>query len=402
MMVLIDATPLQSEHRVRGVGTYVRHLAEGLLAHGGEDFRFFLASRPALDWPALNASASTAWRIHRPAQLYWLHNELVLRYGLHQSRATVFHATDFNGLVLAPPVRTVATLHDLTPLQGPDSGRATISAHLANWRWAVYFRKLSRADHIITVSASVKNDAMARLHIPAERITVIHPGVNTERFGKKPLMENFSPLKPYALFLGVPDANKNLERIIEAFGQIAARIPNLKLVTAGSWTAAHEQWFTKRLRDLGLRERAKHLGYVGAAELPSLYGHASAFLFPSLAEGFGSPLVEAMASGVPVITTEYGALAEVAGNAALLVNPRDTDAIARALCMVITEAPLRRELVARGHRRARAFSWETVTQKTIAVYERLEREPSSPPVQLGRVTGESDYHAPLSDLSRTR
>lgn len=387
-MVLMDATPLQSEHRVRGVGTYVRHLAEGLLEEAPDRMLFALTRKPALQWPALEERALTGWRLHRPAQMYWIHNEIFLREALARARASVFHATDFNGVVYGPRTKTIVTLHDLMAWAPHSSTAATLSERLSALRWQVYFRKLRKAHHIIAVSQTVQEEAVARLGIPAERITVIYPGVDVDRFSRGADSRPYVQFSPYVLFLGVPDTNKNVPRLLDAFAEVARKHPSATLVIGGAWPAAQVRWLETTCASLGIVARVKYLGYIPPKDLPALYRDARAFVFPSLAEGFGSPLVEAMASGTPVVTSNYGAPAEVVGQAALRINPLDTHEMARAISSLLDSSRLRERLAGQGRQRASAFSWKEVTAQTLAVYDHVVQDGHA---RLGTRLGEVQH-----------
>lgn len=373
-MYLIDATPLQSEHRERGVGTYVRHLSAALLQHRPHDVQFVLAKNRLSEIPAsVRERSHIAWRSHRPAQVYWIHNELFLRRAIHEKKPRVFHSTDFNGLVVVPDVAIVATLHDVMALKMPHPRIPSASDRLSHWRWTAYFRKLNQVTAIITVSDSVKQDAIQHLHLDGDRITTIYPGVDVARFSPDKPPAQRTRGQHYFLCVGAGDANKNYPRILHAFADVAQTHENLLLLITGRWNNESRQWLRNESVRLGISHRVEHLGYAEPSELESLYANALAFLFPSLEEGFGSPLVEAMASGTPFITTNYGALAEVAGPAGLLINPYDASALAQAMKDLVRFPRLRDALVQKGLRRAAVFSWKDVAARTVEVYQEAHR-----------------------------
>lgn len=378
-MYLIDATPLQSEHRLRGVGTYVRHLSEALLRHSPDHVRFILSSNFA-DHLSLDIVERSirAPRGHKPAQVYWLYNEVFLRQALLRGRPRVFHSTDFNGLVSFPGARIVATLHDVMALKDVTGPRQTMSERLSWWRWHVYFNKLRHADAIITVSDAVRMDAVQHLGIDPARITTIYPGVDIERF--RPGLEFPSDLElgRYLLCVGACQPNKNYLRILKAFAHVAKQCPDVMLVIAGKWHTDQLEWLETTAASLKVQRKIRHLGYVAPDILPSLYANAVGFLFPSLDEGFGSPLVESMASGVPFITSNHGALREVAGPSGLLVDPYDELSIASAMALLLQQPRMRESLVTSGLERSRLFSWDTVAKKTLQVYEIAAAESRNP------------------------
>ncbi|MCY0899357.1 MAG: glycosyltransferase family 1 protein [Firmicutes bacterium] len=381
-MILIDATPLQSEHRFRGVGTYVLALSQALIGRAPERIQFVLAQNTlAPVAPAIAAKAGyRAYRPHKPAQLYWLYNELFLRRALWCAKPQLFHATDFNGVVRVPGVITVATLHDLTPLKEHSPQPASFSRpseFFSQWRWRVYFRKIRFTHHLIAISHQVKADAVTRLNIPPERISVIYPGIDLAKF-QKPWPQPPAPSQPrYFLAIGPREPHKNFDRLLEAFRMVSRQIPDLHLAIAGRWQPADVRWLTQVLGQWRLQDRVSYLGYVSEPVFLALLQHAMALVYPSLEEGFGLPIVEAMAAGTPVLTSNVGAPKEVAGSAALLVNPTDTPAIADGMRQLATLPRLERHYRARGLARSQQFSWSAVADQTLAVYDALlaERTP---------------------------
>lgn len=368
-MYLIDATPLQSEHRLRGVGTYVRHLAEALLRQSPEEVRFILSSNATQHVsPEILERSVRFPRGHRPAQVYWLYNEAFLRQALLRSRPQIFHSTDFNGLVTFPGTATVATLHDVMALKELAGEQQTVSFRLSKLRWNVYFHKLHQARAVITVSEAVKRDAVQYLGLDPNAVTTIHPGVEIERFRPGIALPSDLRLGHYFLCVGACQPNKNYPRTLEAFSKVAKQFPDITLALVGGWHPDQLTWLQETARELGVKNRIRHLGYAAPELLPALYANAIAFLFPSLDEGFGSPLVESMASGTPFITSNHGALKEVAGPAGLLVDPYNVASIAQAMTEVLSHPRLREALRQTGLTRSRLFSWDTVATRTLDVY----------------------------------
>ena len=364
-MILIDASPLQSEHRLRGVGGYVRELIANLERLPMEDDRrphYFATRRPALpDLPA--ARTHHAPRNHMPAQGYWLTNEIVLRATLMRLRPEVFFATDFNGLVLNRAGRTAATLYDLTPLE---SG---LGDPVSAARWKLYYRRLHRCDLVLAISEHTRAEAVRVLGLDPERVVAVPLGIDAERFvpsrGRGPSANR----APYFLHIGGRNANKNQTTLLEAYARVRDQLPEHELLLAGPWSKPELAWLDGEKERLGAAT-IHHVGYVAEDALPSLYGNAAAFVFPSLAEGFGFPVLEAMACGAPVITSNCSSLPEVAGDAAVLVDPRDAGALARAMIAVVRDPhPDRLE---RGIEHARRFTWAETARRTWELLRSLE------------------------------
>ena len=389
-MIVVDATPLQTGHRVRGIGTYTGGLLDALtrLPH---PMPLGLLRQPPQpdDAPALadvlaRPGITTVpllkppWRKDR---LQWLVSQPAIALALRRSGARLYHATDSNGLVLVPGVTTVVTLYDLIPLHNPDV--------LFPPRWldqrigyARYLRLLRRADHLIAISEATKRDAVERLRIPPERITVTPLAVDARRFYPRPAAEvdrvlaRYNLRQPYFLhvgsYVGPSDQNKNTANILRAF-DLFSRDPNAthRLYLAGKWSplAIQELYAAyPRLADSG---RLRVLGYVPDDDLPALYSGAGALVYPSLVEGFGLPVLEAMRCGCPVLTSGVSSLPEVAGGAALYVDPYSVEEIAAALGSLAAQPDLRAALARRGLQRAEGFTWRRTAEATLRVYEEL-------------------------------
>ncbi|PYE55660.1 glycosyltransferase family 4 protein [Deinococcus yavapaiensis] len=377
MNVLIDATALQSEHRARGVGAYVRELIRAIEALDHPRVRVhYLVSTVERGFTASLPTDRTiaVYRPHRPAQVYWFYNELALRHALLHVRPHVFLAPDFNGLVRNPYGKTVAVLHDLNHLAmgvPPQQKSLSLSERLSMLRWNAYHKKLRQADRILAISGNAKHDAASRLGLPETRIHVVHHGVDHERF-KVPHAETASAdHPPYFMHVGASNSNKNQARLLEAFALVARTHPTVRLYFAGPWMPSDLVWLEAETARLNLHERVRHLGFVASDDLPGLYANSAAFVFPSLEEGFGLPVLEAMASGAVVITSNTSALPEVAGNAALLVDPHNVKSIAEAMRRVLHEPETARRLRAAGVAHAQRFSWSETARRTLEFLESI-------------------------------
>ncbi|MCY0909797.1 MAG: glycosyltransferase family 1 protein [Sulfobacillus thermotolerans] len=371
VMILIDATPLQSEHRVRGVGTYVYYLTRELTRLAGPSCAFFVATQDQKLLPQWVAPVHAVYRPHRPAQVYWLYNEWAIRQVVKKSHPQIFHATDFNGLVPLHDVPVVATLHDLTGLQS-HTKHGNLSQRLSAWRWRTYYyEKLPAATHVIAISEQVKQDAIVKLGLDAQKISVIPHGVDTDTLSPRHKGHGlYGNHPPYLLYLGSAEPHKNLPRLLEAFRLVASDYPDLSLYLGGRWQQRDQAGLDKVIDDLKLRDRVKILGYVHPEDKPSLLANATAFVFVSTAEGFGLPILEAMASGVPVVASDIPVFREIATDAALFVNPSDVAHLAKGLQQILADQSLRDDFARRGLRDIESLTWHSVAVKTWAVYHK--------------------------------
>ncbi len=369
-MIAIDATPLQSEHRFRGVGAYTRHLIEHLIAKIPDELAF-IATKNGIDSlpDTVRQRARVGWRSHRPAQVYWLYNELFLRHMLRSLKPSIFHATDFNGTLRLPDIPTVATLYDLTNLKVAVQG-TDLSTRMSNWRWAVYYQqKLPKIDRLIAISEYVKHEAVSLLDLDPARISVIPLGIESSKFYPAPGQGRFAGRPPYVLYVGSRDPNKNLDGVLKAFSMVVDQIPEIHLAVAGRWNPEDTHWLQRHIEENSLlRSRVDHLGFVADEDMASLYSNAEVFLFPSLAEGFGFPVLEAMACGTPVVASNRDAIPEVAGNAATLIDPLDCASMASALIDILLETQKKTEYRELGLGRVQLYGWDSVARQTISVY----------------------------------
>jgi alpha-1,3-rhamnosyl/mannosyltransferase len=232
-----------------------------------------------------------------------------------------------------------------------------------------------RASVVVTVSESARRDIHSYLDLPRERVRVIHEGINP-RFQVEHDEEAMARIRglygisyPYVLSVGTVEPRKNHSGLIGAFAQLIMqeRMPHhLVIVGPRGWK---ESGLLQVMRTCGVAERIHFLGYVPEAHLPSLYQGADAFAFPSWYEGFGLPVLEALASGVPTLISHDPALCEVAGaGTTLIADPASVDDMAAGIHRLLTDAPLRQRLTALGRRRASQFSWERCATETFAVY----------------------------------
>jgi len=367
----LDARALASPVR-SGVEHYVINLTRALAALPDAPDIIAYVDRPIAD-PALAALPSERLKISLlRARRGWLRAALPWR--LWRDRTDLVHLPS---TILPPilPCPAVVTVHDLAWARFPE----TYDPADLRMQTRVVPRSLRRAAHIITVSHSTARDLTERLAVPADKITAIPLGVSPTFSPDGPALppDAFSGAERLAggyllhLATGGPHPRKNVARLLEAYARLRADHAAPPLVVAGDVTSERGRALLEATADLGLADHVIFPGQVSEAVLPALYRSATLLVYPSLYEGFGLPILEAMASGLPVITSNRSSLPEVAGDAALLVDPESLEDLTAALARALTDDALRRDLAQRGLARSREFTWERTARATIAVYQHI-------------------------------
>ncbi len=304
-----------------------------------------------------------------------LYEQVILPFRVWRNKIDIFHfPASVSSLFLSCP--SVLTLHDITPLMSPELIPLIFRYY---WKFAYRF-SARRADFIIAISHSAKDDIAEFLAISREKIRVVYHGNkarSSEIKDKDKIISNLYQDKkgsfPYILWVGKMYPHKNLPRLLRAYSKlIRTRHIKHRLVLCGMKGWGYSS-FIETVKELKLQDKVIFKGYVPDDELELIYSRASLFLFPSLSEGFGFPILEAMSYRVPVITSNYGAPAEVAGDAALLVDPYNIDELSEAICKVLIDQTLRKNLIEKGLKRAKEFSWEKAAKETLRVYEEAYR-----------------------------
>jgi glycosyltransferase involved in cell wall biosynthesis len=351
-----------------GIGTYIRNLLREL-ANMDHETEYVILSRPEDD-AAVRALGENFRPVKVTAGNYSLSEQIRIPQALKREKVDLFHAPHY---VLPPLVRcpSVVTIHDCIHLMFPQ--------YLPN-RWALAYARTSislaakRATRVLTVSESSKRDIQRFVDIPSGKIDVIYNSFDP-RFGIEPdeetvyrVRERYQLHTDFVLYAGNVKPHKNLERLIDAFHIVRKRgLENLKLVLIGDEISKYTA-LRRAVHRHQLHNYVRFLGYLPEDTLGVMYRLAGVFVFPSLYEGFGLPPLEAMASGTPVVTSNVSSLPEVAGDAAVLVDPYDASAIADGMYRVLTDNSLRKELRRRGPERAGQFSWESSVRRVREIY----------------------------------
>jgi glycosyltransferase involved in cell wall biosynthesis len=358
MKIGIDASRATVARRT-GTENYARRLIAALIPAGGER-QFTLYFRDA---PPAGAFPGARQRVI-PFPRLWTH--LRLSYELiAQPRPDVLFVPA-HVLPLAHPLPSVVTVHDLGYRHFPGAHPTGQRLYLD---WSTRFSARA-ATHVIADSDATRRDLGRFYGVPAEKVNVVYPG-RDERLGRvdPALVRARYGLAPdYLLHVGTLQPRKNLSRLIEAAAGLRAQYPQLQLVLAGQpgWQSGP---IVAQAR--AGAEFVRLLDYVPDEDLAGLYSGATAFVFPSLYEGFGFPILEAMACGTPVVCANTSSLPEVAGEAALLVGPQDTTALAGAIGRLLADATLRESLAAKGLEQVQRFSWQRAAMETLEVLDRV-------------------------------
>ncbi len=361
MLIGIDASRAATARRT-GTEAYSLYLIRALLSlSSGHRFRLFFNQPP----PAgLVPAAPNVELSMIPFPRLWTHLRLAAK--LVQRPVDVLFVPS-HVLPLAFPGRAAVTVHDLGYLHFPD-------AHPAFNRWYLDWstrRNVRRASAVIADSEATRRDLVAHCRADPAKIVVAYPGRDETLQPVPPTAAALAAVRQkygiegdYLLHIGTLQPRKNLIRLMDAYAQVRERHPALQLVLAGQpgWLAGH---ILARSRQVG----AILPGFVADENKPALLSGAAAFVFPSLYEGFGFPVLEAMACGTPVICSDSSSLPEVAGDAAVLVDPQDTAGLAAAIERVLSDDLLRAGLVQRGLENVKRFSWESCAQQVLAAIE---------------------------------
>jgi glycosyltransferase involved in cell wall biosynthesis len=380
MKVAFDLRPLQTESARRGIGTCVRRLLEQFVVYDAPELHF-IAFR---NEPAPHAGIASERLITVPrggaGHLSHLLDPGPLEKNLAGRGIDIVHHTSlfefrFGSLAGSRKLKTVGTIYDLIPLRFPKetfTGRRRLL-------FPLYKAALARAgalDRIITISEASRADLVDLCGLPHEKISAIPCGVDARFMSQQAETETFRSRlglpERFVLYLGGFGFNKNIDGMLEAHRILTDNFgKKIPLVLAGPMDPYIERSIHKTIERLCLEGLVVLPGYVTEDDLPLLYRCALIFLFPSRYEGFGLPLLEAMACGVPVVTSRVSSMPEVVGDAALLVSPDAPGEIAEALSRLIEKDELRDTLAAKGVARARQFTWKRSAREHIALYEAL-------------------------------
>lgn len=373
----------------RGMGNVVFHLLHALSELGSDHHYMLYVDDPEAK-RFLPDSPQFTMRVLRPS-LYPLWEQLLLPLAAAGDRIEILHCPANTGpLGLSASISMVLTVHDVMYLLPTSQIPASSSLYQRlgrAYRRAVVPTAARRATAVMTDSEHSRRDLVSLVGPPPGLLTVVPlaPGSaywsTADPVTLAAVLSEYGLDRPFVLALGAVDPRKNTTRVIEAFAEVRRRVTEPILLAVVGLPPAGRARYEQIAADLGVADAVRWAGFVPEEHLAALYGAAELLAYPSLYEGFGLPVVEAMACGTPVVTSPVGSIPEVAGDAALMVDPKDTGALAATIQRLLVSPQLRQDLVARGRERLRLFSWDRAARMTLAVYERVGAQHRAMPVR---------------------
>lgn len=381
MRIFVEGSSLLKQRS--GIGQFTKRLLESYAASHPEDtiiitgFKFFTQGSPEY---AIKPTDNIQYRVIRwlPGRIY----NLFFKFGIappmdllfRARRSDIFLFPNFVRFPLLYNRRSMLMVHDLSFVYYSQF------THPKDLPYKLKYvpSSIKKADRIITISKNSRRQIQDYYHVQTNDISIVYPAVDTSVFKKQSrvkierVVRKYKLPKKYILYTGTLEPRKNLNRLLDAYELLDERLQKAYgLVLAGGqgWQDADINNGIKRLQDKGFSVTVT--GYVDDADLPSLYSGGDVFVFPSLYEGFGIPPLEAMACGVPVVTSNNSSLPEAVGNAAMLINADDTRSIAGAITEILQKPGLRQDLINKGHDQTQKYTWEKSADQLHTAIESL-------------------------------
>jgi glycosyltransferase involved in cell wall biosynthesis len=375
MRICIEAQRLFRPHK-HGMEIVALETIRALQALDTQNEYHIIAANDS-DTQALQAT--TNFTIHRlKPSLYPKWEQITLPGFVKKLQPDLLHCTA-NTAPLFYKGNLLVTIHDLIFMDKTDRAGSAYQRFGNRYRRWIVPAVARKATAIATVSEYSKQEICKRLRINENKVTVVHNGVSSDFMPiedaatREAFRKKYAVPTAYLLHIGNTAPRKNTLNVCKAYHLYRHQQPDaLPLVISG----CSEDFIREMLQQIGLQHLREHIhltGYIEAEDLPLLYGMSSLFLYPSLQEGFGLPVIEAMSCGVPVITSNGSSLKEIAGQAAKLVNPESPEEIAAAIRLVLNDEAMRKYMQSMGIMNARRFSWRAAAEQTLALYQSLQR-----------------------------
>jgi glycosyltransferase involved in cell wall biosynthesis len=360
-----------------GIARYVHELTSALSQlDATTEYKLFVLGAQLNDLgqpPSTNFTWKPTRVTPRWAARLWHRARLPIPVEVITGKIDLFHAADFVLLPTLPATKTLLTIHDLSFVRVPETASPPLKAYLD----IVVPRSVKNTDHILADSQATKDDLIDLYKTPESKITVLLSGVDKRfapvtdtEFVEKTRQKYGLANKQYILSVGTVQPRKNYSRIIRTLAQLRQRGLDIHYAIAGGKGWLEDEMY-QTIEDTGLQDYVHVLGFVDDEDLPALYTGSECLLITSLYEGFGLPILEAMACGIPVITSNLSSLPEVAGDAGILVDPMDIDAITNATYSVLTDSIQRDQLIEAGYEQVKKFTWERSATHLKSIYDTL-------------------------------
>ncbi len=367
MLIAVDGNEANIKQRV-GSNQYAYELLQALYElKNPHQWLIYLQDRPLADLP--KARKNWSYRVFGPKK-FWTQWRLPLDLYFHRPRPDVFFSPGHYSPRFCP-VPLVISIMDLGYLRFPEQFRKKDLYQLITWTG----RSIKRASHILAISESTKNDIIEKYQVPKEKITVTYLGYDKKRFKAQVSRVKINKVRKkykiegdYILFLSTLKPGKNIEGLVKAFSEL--KIKGLRLVIAGKKGWLYQSIFEK-VKELGLKERVIFTGFVDEDDIPALMAGAKVFSLPSFWEGFGIPVLEAMACGIPVVVSNAGSLPEIVGKAGVIIDPNKPQEIAQGIKRAIEN---QEELIKKGLEQVKKFSWQKCARQSLKVLEGVSKK----------------------------
>ncbi|MCA9887846.1 MAG: glycosyltransferase family 4 protein [Anaerolineae bacterium] len=373
--ITIDYTPAYEQGA--GIGRLIRELTHAL-AHvdSSTEYKLFVAGankKPLPPLPGPNFSFRSTRITPQWLARIWQRAHLPIPVEVFTGQHDLYHATDFVLPPTLPSTKTILTVHDLSFVKVPETASPSLKRYLDE----VAPRSLKRADYIIADSIATKDDSADVYGIGPDKISVVYGAIQPDfRHIDDAATVQFIRDKyglgsrPYLLAVGTVQPRKNYSRIIQALAILRSEGHDIQFVIAGGKGWLQDEMYAT-MDATKMSDYVKLIGYADDADLPVLYSQAACVVFPTLYEGFGFPILEGMACGTPVVTSNVSSLPEVAADAAIIVDPYDVDAIADGIRRSLMDGALRDRLIEAGYQRASEFTWQKSAESLWQVYQHV-------------------------------
>lgn len=357
----------------KGLGRYTQEVVDNIIKLDQDNEYVIFLRRE--NFSAFQGNGLRVKKALADIKWYSLAEQLIFPFYIWRERLDLMHFPHFNAPIFCP-VKFIVTIHDLILIKFSTQRATTLGPviyKIKNFFYKiVIFLAIKRAKKILAVSEFTKNDIIKQFKVDQKKIIVTYEGVAELR----PVNPSLPPFErgagglsqPYLLYVGNAYPHKNLEGLIKVYTQINKSLPDLKLILVGK-----EDYFYSRLKQYGknFSNNIIFSGYVPDGELKALYLQAILYVFPSFYEGFGLPPLEAMAHGLPVVSSNKTCLPEILGQAALYFNPADETDMKDKIEQALADEKLRAELINRGYEQVKKYSWKDCAEKTLAVYKKV-------------------------------